>query len=438
MKFLELCNLFEKLESTSKRLDKSSYLLDFISKNSENGPLVFDLISGKYQKEINKKNIGISVKTIIKSIHFVSNKSEKDIERKFNQIGDVGKLAVEFIDSNKQKTLSNSPLSLKNILDTFESIKKTSGKNSNKIKVERISKLFLQADSNIEIKFLARMLIDDYRIGVSEGVLKEAYVSYVFPKIKGIHLICNNCKSFNFDRKKCLFCNVELNNIDSKKVNNENLENLLNLRDEFIEVENPREIYNKFNDIIENKFNLLNSFRKIHKQYEEDKKSLLDFEIELFNPIKSMLGVRAKNIDEALDVVGDNLLADYKYDGLRIQIHSDGNKVKLFSRNLEDITKQFPEIIEFIIENFPDISFVIDSECIGYDFEKEKFLPFQLLSRRIMTKEVDTVSHISISVKAFDLLYLNGKTLIQNNYKSRRDNLEKLFINRELRQKISN
>lgn len=107
----------------------------------------------------------------------------------------------------------------------------------------------------------------------------------------------------------------------------------------------------------------------------------------------------------------------------------------MFSRNLDDITKQFPEVVEFIQDNFSDISFVLDSECVGYNFEKQEFLPFQLLSRRIMTKDIKEVSHINVALRTFDCMYLNGKTLLEEGYVDRREKMEKLMVGREIKQK---
>ena len=149
-----------------------------------------------------------------------------------------------------------------------------------------------------------------------------------------------------------------------------------------------------------------------------------------------MLGTRSKNITESFEMTSAPALIDFKYDGLRVQIHNNLGEVRLFTRNLDEITKQFPEVLEFIKTNFSDISFVIDSECVGYDYKNQKFLPFQVLSKRILTKKIEDVNYINIIVKSFDILYLNNETLISKPYKQRREILEKLFLNRKMKQKI--
>lgn len=465
MKFIEIANLFESLQNKSKRLDKILILRDFYLNNKKDTPLVFDVMVGNFQRTINKKTIGISLKTIFDVISFVSKASVNDVEKRFNKIGDVGLLAVEFLSEGKQKSLFDNKLNFDDIISSFEEISKTKGTNSNKIKKERLSKLFLSAKEDVEYKFLARLLIDDLRIGVSIGVLKEACVNSFFPKLLGAHKYCYSCNFFNLNNDKCLKC--------SKKID-DNQEELISKRYKLVEVdtpkgevglgdfigeykdvdlikfmlridsskyvvkhEMPREIYKRFVDFFEKKYNLINSFSLILPEISSSLLSILNVEIILGTPILSMLGTRSNTVSDSFDISGMPALVDFKYDGLRVQIHNNCGFVKLFSRNLEDITTQFPEVVDFVVDNFSDCSFVLDSECVGFDFEKQEFLDFQILSRRILRKNVEEVSHISVVVKAFDIMYFNGKTLIDENYTKRREILETLFIDRELVQKVN-
>jgi len=73
---------------------------------------------------------------------------------------------------------------------------------------------------------------------------------------------------------------------------------------------------------------------------------------------------------------------------------------------------------------------------VGYDYKPLKYLPFQQLSRRILSKNIDDVSDITVNVKIFDLMYLNGETLIDLPYETRRKKLNALMLNRPLKQSI--
>jgi len=464
MEFLEISNLFEELENNNKRLNKITFLRDFLEKNPKVGFLLFDIISNNFQREINRKDLGISLKTIFSVLSFLSKKTEREVEIQFNKTGDIGILAHEILKNRKQKSLYKNKLTLNEIIKTFKEITQTSGNNSNSIKKERLSKLFLSTTSSIEDKFLARLLINDLRIGVSVGVLKEAATNYFFPKILGLHFYCKNCNYFILNQQVCNLCSNKINKeqeeILSKKYsiievntpkNIVGLDEFIGKKDKLEEVKfllrldkkkhiiktlNPREVYILFLKLFENKYNLINDFSKLYLELKENLFNILNCEIKLSTPIKSMLGTRVKSISESFEKTGKPALIDFKYDGLRLQIHKSKDEIKLFSRNLDDITKQFPEVVDFINLNFSFESFVIDCECIGYDYVKKEFLDFQILSRRILTKDIKEVNSIKISIRVFDILFFEGKTLINEPYSLRREILENLFLERELKQKL--
>jgi ATP-dependent DNA ligase len=481
MDFIEITKIFEKLQNNSKRLNKILILRDFLEKDQKTSQLVFDMICGNFQRQINKKTIGISLKTLFSVISFLSKTSEIQVEKEFNKIGDIGGVAQKLIGQSKQASLQTTKLTLAHITGALQKISQTSGNNSNKIKKEILGNLFLNATTELEYKFLARLLIDDLRIGVSEGVLKEASVNYLFPKIIGIHNSCSKCFYINLNSKTCLNCNevidenlqneifenrfeiVEIktptdssSNKDleiSKSLTSKEIVGLnkleendfedklefavkLNPKTQIIQTQNPRYIYKKFLENFEKKYNTLNSFSDIIPETKKNLPSILKVNIEYFRPIKSMLGVRSNTVEHSFEVSGIPAVLDYKYDGLRVQIHSHNGKIQLFSRNLDNITKQFPEVLEFIKLNFPKTDFVLDSETVGYDFNNQKYLPFQMLSKRILSKNINEVNHIKVVVKAFDILKLDKETLVDFPYKKRRDMLEMLFVNTPIREKI--
>ena len=344
MEFVNLTNIFQKLEKTSKRLEKVIILRDFFLENKKTTPLIFDLIAGNYQRENNKRSIGISLKTIFSVISFTSSKNESEIEKHFNKIGDVGKVAEHFLKNhNSQKSLSSKPLTFEDIITSFKTISQNSGTNKNKIKKEILTNLFLSAKSESEYKFLARILIDELRIGVSDGVLREAFVNTLFPKIINIQIICSNCHYMNLNSKKCLKCSNELDDknqedLVSKKYKikqtkkdkdlSEQLSTILKLNPQthIIKTDNPRELYNLFLSLFEKKYNTINSFVSVYTELEKDLRRVIKTHITIGKPIKSMLGVRSNSISQSFEICEKPALIDFKYDGLRIQIHNDCKK----------------------------------------------------------------------------------------------------------------
>jgi len=464
MEFVELTKIFNKLETTSKRISKILLLRDFLENNPKEGPVIFDIIAGNFQRELDKKKLAISIKTIFEVLGFVSRKNKSEIEKEFNKIGDIGEVAQKVLEEKRQKSLNLEILTVKEIKKSLVEISKITGTNSNKKKKEKLTNLFLLTRDSFERKYLARLLIDDLRIGVSEGVLKESMTNTYFPKIIDIHKMCPDCNYFNLNLVKCMKCGTEIKKTDQLSIL-ENKYEVINLttpknikglsqyidyeinpiefalrRDKnkyIIASENPRKIYNEFLLAFEKKYNLVNSFVELSLELNKDFTNINKFEIKIGRPIRSMLAPRVKTVKEGFEMTNTPSLIDFKYDGLRVQIHNNEGEVKLFTRNLDEITQQFPEVIEYVKKNFSDLSFVLDTECVGFDYINKKFLPFQTLSKRILTKEIEEVRHINVIVKAFDILYLNGTTLIDVEYVKRREKLKKIMINRKMKQRLN-
>jgi len=139
-------------------------------------------------------------------------------------------------------------------------------------------------------------------------------------------------------------------------------------------------------------------------------------------PLKPMLAKPTKSISEVLDrFEGRQFSCEYKYDGERAQIHyipdksaKGGATVKIYSRNSEDMSKRYPDIVEQIPKAIePDSrargGFVLDCECVAWDAKEERLLPFQVLSTR-KRKDVQLAEvTVKVILFSFDILYLDGE-----------------------------
>ncbi len=147
--------------------------------------------------------------------------------------------------------------------------------------------------------------------------------------------------------------------------------------------------------------------------------------VELGIPIQMMLCQRIKSLEEIPKKMGTPFAVEQKYDGERIQAHKQGKKVVLYSRRLENITSQFPDIVEAIKKNVKAKDCVIEGECMPVD-KKGNLLPFQLLMQRRRKHGVEEyVKKIPVCLFVFEILYYNGKSLIHENYSKRYALLQK-------------
>jgi DNA ligase-1 len=163
-----------------------------------------------------------------------------------------------------------------------------------------------------------------------------------------------------------------------------------------------------------------------------------DLELAVNRPVKMMLADKADSVAAAIADAGRTApsgdspepggtpLVEYKVDGFRVQVHSTPEETRVFTRRLEDVTHQFPDVVDAVESGFDADSFVIDGEVLGYDPDTERPVPFQQLSRRIKRKyDVDElVAEVPVVLYAFDLLAVEGKTLLTTPLTDRLDELE--------------
>ncbi len=147
----------------------------------------------------------------------------------------------------------------------------------------------------------------------------------------------------------------------------------------------------------------------------------------LGRPVEMMLAQRVKTVSEILErFKGDQFAAEEKYDGERVQVHKNGDDVQLFSRRLENITSQYPDIAEYARDMTKAEKVVLDGEIIA--FEKGRMLPFQKLMQR--RRKYDVVGYrekIPVALALFDIIYFEGKSILKESYPERRKLLEQIF-----------
>lgn len=172
---------------------------------------------------------------------------------------------------------------------------------------------------------------------------------------------------------------------------------------------------------------------------EHGPKALGRFSIKLGRPVRSMLAQRVETFEELEERIPGKKAAEEKYDGERVQIHKNGEEVKAFSRRLEDITAQYPDIVEAVRKNILVEKIVLDGEIIAYiegrkaDGSIEEFYSFQRLMKRRRKYEVQRYTEICpVSVFFFDILYLEGNSLLKKAYPERRALLEEYVKESEI------
>lgn len=153
--------------------------------------------------------------------------------------------------------------------------------------------------------------------------------------------------------------------------------------------------------------------------------------IALNRPIRPMLAQRISEMSAIRQKIESEIIAvEEKYDGERIQAHKEGDRVKLFSRRLTDVSDQFPDVAENVRESIAAQKAILDGEVVAYDFDGNKFYPFQKLMQRRRKYDVEEYAEkIPVKYMLFDILYVNGHSFMRKDYPTRRAKLEQIATN---------
>ena len=364
MNFNDLSLKLDEISQNSSLLRKVDIISELLSNSHEKDITnIIYILQGKFAPEYEKIKLGISNKLILKSLSKVSGIDMGIIEKMWADVGDIGQLSYDIIKSKKQNNLFNDKLMTSELIEQLNKMSKLEGKGSTEEKIKILIKLYSKSEAN-SVKYITRMCIQDMRIGAGFGVIRDSI-----------------SKSFNIEKK----------------------------------------IIQSSYDIYPDIANIAYLIKKNGINFSKNIK------MSPGKPIKVMLFQKAKNVESSFEKLGKELSAEYKYDGFRLQIHRNNDEIKLFTRNLEEVSKQFPDIISIVKSNIKSKNFIIDCEAIGINRKNGSWMPFQKVSRRIKRKyDIDKIiNEIPISLRVFDIIYENNN-LINTKFYERRKILENI------------
>jgi DNA ligase-1 len=367
MKYTEIVELCELLAGTTKKFEKVRLLADFIPKLKGHTEWIY-LLRGRVFAEYDMRESGISGQLTIKAIAKASGVSIGDVVESFKKKGDLGDVAAELLGKKKQHALFSTSLSVQHVLDSLRKLCAIEGSGTVDRKMGIIVELLLSASAN-EARYLTRTLLGDLRVGVADALLLDAIVAAFFPSDESMR------------------------------------------------------------DKVKYAYDFITDFARVLDMAFRGKHSFDNVPLEPGRPFNVMLAVKAENFEEAFDVCGSPAALEHKYDGFRVIISSDGSKVKLFTRRLEEVTSQFPDIVAFAKEHINAKSFIVDSEVVGYNPQNHIYLPFEAISQRIKRKHdiAKLVNELPVEVNVFDILSLNGATLVDLPFLERRKRLQSII-----------
>lgn len=363
--FSETCQAIEKISST---IDTTNRVADFLKNvNVEELPIATHFIMSEVFPAWSGEQLGIGTSLLYVSLSRASGMSVKSIESLLRTTGDIGDTALLILKEKRKNQVTFSSfleeqpeLSITEVYIRFKIASEASGKGSQDIKIKNLQFLF-NSSTPREAKYISRLALEELRIGVGEGVVRDAIA-----------------KAFSVPV-----------------------------------------------DVVEHAFMVTNDLGIVAATAKEGgTEALKCLGIEINRPIKMMLSQISPDIDADIREMGEAAI-EWKFDGARVQIHKAGNSVTLFSRKLENVTNSLPDLVEIVRKHVKAKSAILDGEAVAVD-EDGKPRAFQEILKRFRRKyDVEEKAlGIPIQLNLFDIMYLNGKTLIDLPLIERRKALE--------------
>lgn len=361
--FSRLAHLGEQLEGTRKRREMAALLADVLRELSpDEVPPAVRLTIGQVFPEWDGRALNLSWKAIMAVVEKLTDASPDARDLMSAQAVDGGEFVFLLFEKTRRRPPTSPPLTVLEVFHTLEGIAETSGRGSRARKEALLRKL-LERATPVEAKFLTKIIYQEMRHGVSEGLMINGIAKAARAQT---HLV----------RRANQLCG----------------------------------------DLGEVALVALT----------EGEGGLSKAAVRLFRPLKPMLAQTAKDLSEAFERFGGQVALEYKLDGARVQIHRQQDRVHIYSRNLADVTASLPDVVAEVVSSQAAAEFVLEGELIALD-SRGRPLPFQHLMRRFRRKHdiMAAVNEIPVQLHLFDALYADGEQLVDIPYRERWAALEK-------------
>jgi DNA ligase 1 len=364
MLYQELVGVYQDLDSTTKRLEKTTILSDFLGKVGKEEPQILPIVTllslGRIFPTWSEEELGIGAKLLMKAISMAVGVSPEDVENQMRETGDIGLAAEELYQRKSQVTLFTRPLTIEKVYQNLTKMANISGNRAQFKKIDFLMEL-LSSASPQEAKYLTRTVLEELRVGVGEGTIRDA-ISQAF-KI-------------------------------------------------------PQEVTERA-QMLTNDMGLVAEVARM-----QGEEGLRQLTLKPGKPVKPMLAQLSPGIKASVEEMGW-AICETKYDGIRVQIHRNGEKIDVFTRRLENVSHALPEIADYIEKSLPCEDFIIEGEIIAS--RDGKPVSFQYMLQRVRRKyEVEKmISKVPLTLYLFDLLYYQ-EPVLDEPLKERRKILESI------------
>ena len=365
LRFQALVDAFARLEQTRSGNEMAEILADLFQETPVD---VIDLVAyftqGHVVAEYEDVNLNIGEKLMAEAIARASGRDRADIETRYTQLGDYGSVAED--ELREGDAGGGDELTVRHVHDEFLAIAAASGSGSQDEKLNRLAEVLKRATPEAA-KYVVRVALGTLRLGVGTMTI-----------LNGLALA--------FTGKK-----------DKKP--------------------------------LERAYNLCSDIGRVARTIAEGGLEALEaIDIEVGHPIKMMAAQRVELLTDLFEKLPEGFAVEVKYDGERVQAHKSGADVTLYSRNLEDITPQYPDVARFVRDSIDADEAIVEGEVVALvPGTTDQFQEFQVLMSRKRKYDVEQyVEEVPVKLMLFDVLYVDGDSVIDRSFPERRELLESI------------
>ncbi|MEM1667067.1 MAG: ATP-dependent DNA ligase [Thermofilaceae archaeon] len=378
LEFSTLVEFYERIEATSSRLAMTDLLVSLFKKTP---PEVIDklvyLTRGVLGPDYEAPELGVAEKLAIRAVALALGVSLKEVEAAYKRLGDLGLAAEELMKRGKPSSILDffgvgeeiqaKALTVGRVYDSLLKIARASGPGAQDTKIATLAALLKSANPK-EARYLLRMVTGKLRLGVADMTILDA-LALAFTGSRAARAA------------------------------------------------------------VERAYNVHPDLGYIAKRLaERGPEGLKDVRIRVGIPVKPMLAERLSDPAEIIAKLGGSCLVEYKYDGERVQAHKEREEVKLFSRRLENITSHYPDVVDLVRRYVRAREAILEGEIVALNPDTGEMLPFQELMHRRRKYDIEeAMEKYPVAVYLFDLLYVDGESLIDTPLAERRRRLAEVI-----------
>jgi DNA ligase 1 len=364
VRFSELVQYFLRLEQTSGRNALVGILAELFARTpTEDVPPTAYLLQGRLVPYFEPVELGLGNNYVADAIARAFGSDRATVLERFDRLGDIGEAAAEIAAETGSSPPPASVPPVREIFDRLLGVARMSGAGSVRAKVETFASLLGELDP-LSCNYLCRVPLGRMRLGVGDPTVLDAF-------------------SFARAGDKSLRKGLE-------------------------------RAYNETSDL-----------GLVGKTLWEGGIEAVDgLGVRVGNPVRPALAERLPSAEAIIAKLG-RAAVERKYDGFRCQVHKAGDDIKIFSRNLEDMTASFPEIAEATRRQVVVGTAIFEGEAVAYNPLSDEYVPFQQTVRRRRKHGIEeTAAELPLRLFAFDVLYAEGESVMQRSYTERHAMLE--------------